>query len=152
MAEALSGAYSEIAVVEDYDGEETETILTQTTDDIEIERDTEDAEWNEHRNKQTQRRELFESADLSFSMIVTDDQENLQDAGLIDDDTGRIRSGTRHEAVYVHVYRDENDDDPAATYEMLDVQFKYENTNLPMDDIGTVEVTGWINGPHGYQQ
>lgn len=152
MAESLSGAYAEIAVVEGYGDTETETVIGQTTDDIEISRDTEDAEWNEHNNKQTQRKELFESADLTFSMIVTDDQQNLMDAGIISSTDGRVQGGSQHSAVYIHIYAEDGDDTPAATYEALDVRFKFETATLPMDDIGTVETTGWINGPHGFSQ
>lgn len=153
MATALSGAYVDIAIVTGYDTvDEAETIIGQTTEDIEIERDTDTAEWQEHGNKQTQRTELFEAADMSFSMIITDDQQNLKDAGIVDATTGRIQTGVTHEAVYVKVFTDETATTPSAVYEMLDVQFNYETTSLPLDGIGMVEVTGWINGEHGYKQ
>lgn len=153
MAQALSGAYVEVATVTNYDQtDESETVIGQTTEDIEISRDTENAEWQEHGNKQTQRAELFETADLTFSMIVTDDQQNLIDAGIVDQSTGRVQTGVSHEAVYVKIFQDETATTPAAVYEMLDTQFNYETTNLPLNGIGMVEVTGWINGDHGYKQ
>lgn len=153
MAQALSGAYVDIAIVSNYDQtDEAETIIGQTTEDIEVERDTETAEWNEHGTKQTQREELFETSDLTFSMIITDDQQNLMDAGIVDSSTGRIQTGVQHEAVYLKVFADETASSPAAVYEMIDVQFNYQNTSLPLDGIGMVEVAGWINGAHGYKQ
>lgn len=146
----LTGAFLEIAIVTDEGTTaETEVILSQTTEDVEIERDTDDADWNEHNNPRTQRRELFASVDLNFEMILTDSLQNLQDAGLLDAN-GRVQRNVQHELVRIYVYENPGDAAPAATYEMYDTQFKYEVTNLPLDGPGTAEVTGWINGDHGW--
>lgn len=150
----LQGAFLEIAVVTNYGDAttEAETVLGQTTEDVEIERDTEDAEWQEHNDPNTKRRELHSANDLTFEAIVTDDQKNLIDAGILDATTGRVRRNVEHEAVYIHVYEHPTSDVPAATYEMLNVQFKFETMSLPLDGPGTVEITGWINGEHGFQR
>lgn len=149
----LTGAYLEIAVVSIDDSGtepvETETVLSQTTEDVEIERDTDDADWNEHNNPRTQRRELFASVDLTFEMILTDGLQNLQDAGVLDAN-GRVQRNVNHDRVDIHVYENPGDSTPAATYQCENTQFKYEVTNLPLDGPGTAEVTGWINGEHGW--
>ena len=147
MSPALTGAFLDIVVVENLDDStnETETIIGQTTDDIEVERDTEDAEWQEHNNDVMQRKELAASQDLSFSMIITDDRQNLQDAGLLDAD-GAIKKNVVHEAVRLNIFNDPSDAEPSTVFELRDTQFKYETTDLPIDGVGVVEVTGWVNG------
>lgn len=149
----LQGAFLEIAVVTNYDAvEETETVLGQTTEDVELERDTEDAEWQEHNDPNTKRRELHSANDLTFECIVTDDQQNLIDAGILDATTGRVKQNVEHEAVYIHVYESPTDAEPTATYELLNTQFKFETMTLPLDGPGTVEITGWVNGGHGFKR
>ena len=151
MSTVLTGAFLEISVVEDYEeSEEEEHIIGQTTEDVEIERDPEEIEWNEHGNPRTQRREGFESADLNVSMIVTDDRDNLETAEVLDED-GQVRRNVQHEAVYIHLYERPTDDEPATTYVCEDTQFVLENVNFPMDDPGIAEVIGWINGNHGFE-
>ena len=153
MSEPLTGAFLDIAVVEDYgETEEEETLLDRTTEDVEIERDPEEIDWEEHNNPHMQRREGAETATMTFEMVVTDDQQNLVDAGIIDETSGEALRNVIHEAVYIHIYLNENDEEPSATYFAEDVQFVYEQTNLPISDVGTVEVSGWIHGSHGYKQ
>lgn len=148
----LTGAFLEMAVVTDYDtASETETLIGQTTEDVEIERDPSAIEWQEHSNARTQRKEGFETADASFSMLVTDDQQNMKDAEVIGSD-GRVQRNVTHEAVYFHLYERPSDTDPAATYEMLDGQFVIETITFPLEDPAMSEVAVWINGEHGFKQ
>ena len=152
MATVLTGAFLEISVVEDYGDEETVTTIGMTTEDVEIERDPEEIEWNEHGNPRTQRREGFESADMNFSMIVTDEQENLENAEVMAD--GEVQRNVIHEAVYIDLYERPGDMDEenghAARYVCEETQFVLENVNFPMDEPGIAEVTGWIHGSHGF--
>lgn len=144
---SLTGAFLDIVVVENYGDatNETETIIGQTTDDIEIERDTEDAEWQEHGNPRMQRKELAATQDVTFSMIVTEDRQNLKDAGMLTA-AGDIRRNVVHEAVRLNIFADPEDATPQTVFEMVDTQFKLENIELPIDDVSMVEVTGWIGG------
>lgn len=152
MAESLTGAFLDIAVVEGYDStEEVEILLDRTTEDVEIERDPEEIDWGEHGDARMKRREGQEATDITFEMVVTDDQQNLIDAGILGED-GAIRRNVIHEAVRIHIYVNANDEEPAATYFAEEVQFVYETTNLPLDDVGTVEMTGWVHGDHGYER
>lgn len=146
MSPALTGAFLDIVTVQNLGTtSETETIIGQTTDDIEVERDTEDAEWQEHNNEVMQRKELAASQDLSFSMIITDDRQNLQDAGLLDAN-GNIKRNVVHEAVRLNIFQDPSDAAPSTVFEMQDTQFKFETADLPIDGVSVVEVTGWVNG------
>lgn len=149
--EPLTGAWLEIAVVTDYgDTEEAETLLGATTEDVEIERDIEEIEWNEHSQPTTQRREGFETSGINFSMIVVDDMQNFQDAEVLDAN-GNFQRNVEHEAVYVHLYLRPSDTEPAQTYFAEEVQFVIEGVSFPMDSPGMGEMTGWINGNHGFQ-
>lgn len=150
MAEALTGAFLDIAVVENPGGtDETETLLSRTTEDVEIERDPNELDWTEHGNPRTQRREGQETGTITFQLIVTDDQQNLIDAGILDDQ-GNILRNVIHPEIRVHVYRNENDTDPVATYFAEETQFVYETTTFPIEGVATVELSGWIHGNHGY--
>lgn len=152
MAEVLTGAFLEIAAVTDYDtASETETIIGQTTEDVETERDVSEIEWQEHGNARTQRREGFETATTSFSMLVTDDQQNMKDANVIDAD-GRTVRNQSHEAIYIHAYTNEAATDPAATYEILDAQMVIQNINWPLEEAAVAETEIWHNGEHGFKQ
>lgn len=151
-AEPLTGAWLEIAVVTDYgQAGESETLIGGTTEDVEIERDIDEQEWNEHMKPTTQRREGFETSGLSFEMIVTDQLQNFQDIGVIDSD-GAFRRNVTHEAIYIHVYLRPSDTTPEQTYYAEDVQFILEGITFPMDSPATGEVTAWINGDHGFDQ
>lgn len=148
----LTGAFLEMAVVTDYDtASETETLIGQTTEDVEIERDPSAIEWQEHSNPRTQRVEGHETADASFSMLVTDDQQNMTDAGVLDGN-GRVQRNVVHEAVYFHLYERPSDTTPATTYELLDAQFVIENVAFPLEDPAMAETSVWINGEHGFKQ
>lgn len=153
MAEALTGAFLDIIIVQGPDTTTpVETLLDRTTEDVEIERDPDEIDWQEHNNARTQRREGAETATMSFELVVTDDQQNLIDAGIMDPATGEAQRNVIHDQVLIEIYVAENAAEPAATYFANQVQFVYETTNLPIDDVGTVEVSGWIHGSHGYQQ
>lgn len=146
----LTGAWLEIAVVTDYDtASESETLLGFTTEDIEIERDPEEIEWSEHSNPNTQRREGFETATMTFNMIVVDDVSNFQDAEVIDAN-GAFQRNVTHEAVYIHLYERPSDTTPAQTYYAEEVQFVIQNVSFPMDGPGQGELEGWIGGNHGF--
>lgn len=148
----LTGAFLEIAVVTDYDqAGESETLIGQTTDDVEIERDVSEIEYNIHGDPFTKRKEGFEAATATFSMIVTDTQQNMDDAEVIGAD-GRPLRNKEHEAVYIHAYPNAAASSPDATYEMLDAQFVMETINFPMEEAATAETAVWINGEHGFKQ
>lgn len=148
----LTGAFLELAVVTDYDAAgESETIIGQTTEDVEIERDVSEIEWNEHGDPITKRREGFEAATATFSMLVTDDQQNMTDASVIGAD-GRPQRNIEHEAVYIHLYPNESASSPDATYELVDAQFVIETITFPLEEAAMAETAIWINGEHGYKQ
>lgn len=151
MSPALTGAFIDITVVENLgETDEQEFLINQTTDDIELERDSEDAEWQEHNVEVMQRMELATSIDLTFMMILTDDRENLETAGVINSE-GRVMRNVVHEAVRVHVFAGPFDDEPSTTYQAEDTQFKIEGFEFPIDDVATVEIIGWVNGDQFFQ-
>lgn len=148
----LTGAFVEIAVVENYgEAGEAETVIGQTTEDIETERDVSEIEWQEHNDPSTKRREGFETATTSFSMLVTDDQQNMKDANILNA-SGRVQRNIQHDAVYIHAYENETQTDPSATYEMLDAQFVIQNVNWPLEEAAVAETEIWVNGGHGFKQ
>lgn len=153
MAETLTGAFLDIAVVSNPGTvDETETLLTRTTEDVEVERDPEEIDWAEHGNARMQRREGQETTTLTFEMVMTDTQQNLIDAGILNVD-GSIRRNVIHDEVRVHVYLNEADMQAgtvASTWFGQDTQFVFETMTLPTDDVSTVEVAGWVHGPHGF--
>lgn len=147
--------FVEIVVVENYGDAttETETVLDETTEDIEVERDPDELDYNVHGNPRTQRMEGHETTTTSFEMIVTDDGGNLQDAGMLGAD-GEILRNVRHEAVRIKFYKTEADmdaDTPARVWYGEDAQFVFETLNVPIDDISTIETSIWVHGNHGFE-
>lgn len=155
MSQALSGAFVEVLVVENYgdDTTETETVLDQTTEDIEVERDPEEIDFNVHGNSRTQRIEGHETVTTSFEMIVTSDGGNLQDANMLDAN-GNIRRNVKHDAVRIKWYANEADmeaGNAARIWYGRSAQFVFETMNVPIDDISTIETSIWIDGDHGFE-
>lgn len=150
MSTALTGAYAEIVIVTDYGVTgEAETILTKTTEDIEMDRDPEEIDWVEHGNPRTQRREGAEASTGSFAMIVTDDGQNLADAGMLDPTTGEILRNVIHDAVRVYLYENEADMNAgthADVWTFEEAQFVFQTLTVPIDDIATIDTEVWVHG------
>lgn len=155
MAETLTGAFLDISIVEiAEDGTETETLLTRTTEDVEVERDPNEIDWGEHGNPRRQRREGQETTTMTFSMVLTDDQQNLQDAGIVNSE-GQVRRNVIHDEVRVYVYLNEADmetDNVALEYYAQESQFVFETMTLPMEDVSVIETPVWVHGEHGFRQ
>lgn len=151
MSTPLTGAFVEIVVVSEYGtASETETILSKTTEDIEIDRDPSEIDWVEHGNPRSQRREGAESSTGTFSMILTDDNQNLIDAGLLDSTTSEILRNVIHDAVRLYIYEDAADmdtaDGHAAVWTYEEAQFVFTTQNVPIEDVATIETEMWVHG------
>lgn len=154
-SQALSGAFVRVLVVDNYGDAtlETETLIDQTTEDIDVERDPEEIDFNVHGNARTQRIEGHETVSSSFEMIVTADGGNLQDANMLDAN-GNIRRNVMHDAVRIKWYHSEADmeaGNAARVWYGRDAQFVFETINIPQDGVSTVETAIWVNGDHGFE-
>lgn len=150
MSTALTGAFVEIVVVDNYGTvDETETILSKTTEDIEIDRDPEEIDWVEHGNPNTQRREGAESSTGSFELVLTDDNQNLIDTGMLDDTTNEVLRNVIHDAVRLYIYANNADMEAgteSAVWTYEEAQFVFLTQNIPIDDVATIETEMWVHG------
>lgn len=148
-ATPLTGAFVEIVVVTDYGQTgEAEVVLDHTTEDIELERDPEAIDWIEHGNPRTQRREGAEETTGTFSMVVTDQGQNLIDAGMLDETTDEILRNVIHGAVRLYLYENQAEleaDNHADVWTFEEAQFVFQTLTVPIDDISTIETEMWVH-------
>ena len=79
MSEVQTGAFVEIMVVDEYgEAGEEEVKIDETFEDIEFDRSPDAIDWVQHGDPRTKRREGAEETTGSFSMLVTDDGQNLR--------------------------------------------------------------------------
>lgn len=161
MAETLTGDLIEPWLVENPDNEpdatedpRSETYIGGTTDDIEIERDPNTADWTEHMKEQVQRRELQDSGELTLVFTLQTELDNLVDAGIVVEDTDRgiytAQKNVRHDAIEFDVWARKTDAEPAQTYRCYDVQPVVESIPMEIEGTITVETTWWLMDDHGW--
>lgn len=150
---ALTGAFLDLVVVEDLDGEEEqETPIGMTTGDIEMERDSEEAEFQIHNDGTMKRIELATALDLEFEMVLTDDRENLHNVGLIDEDgDGTVNRNVQHDSLRIVAYDSPQDGsgeglEADTVVDCTEAAFMLEGFDWPIDDVATIPIIVWING------
>lgn len=130
-----------------------EVYMGGTTDDIEIERDPNEADWPEHMREQMQRRELQEESELALVQTLRTNLNNLLDAGVVYyDEEYEIYRPTKNEridALELDIWDRINDDDPAQTYRCYDAQPVVTDIPIEIEGVITIEIVWWLMGPHG---
>lgn len=151
----LDGSRVEIAAVEEPDNEEerVETLIGATTDSIEIERDPEEASWQEHMNPYTQRREMQEEGEVTTVFLLTSTLDNLIDANLYeeDEDRGLYRpaKNVQLDALEFHIY-DPHQDEVQQTYRCYGAQPVVESIEMDIQEPIDLDAAFWLQDDHGF--
>lgn len=131
----------------------SETLIGATTDNIEIERSPNSADWAEHMNDFMQRRELQEEGEMTAVFLLTATLDNLVDANVYEEDADneiyRPRRNYRHDAVEFDVY-DPDEEVVQQTYRALDAQPVVETIDMDIEGPVVVECLFWLQGAHGW--
>lgn len=137
----------------DDDTNRTETYIGATTENIEIERSPNTADWPEHMNDFLQRRELQEEGEMTTTFLLTATMDNLVDAGVYEEnvDLGIYEPArnNRLDAVEFDVY-DPHEDVVQQTYRAYEAQPLVETIDMDIEGPITVETTFWLQAEHGW--
>lgn len=132
-----------------------ETLIGGTGGDIEIERDPNVAEWEEHMNEFVQSKELQDTGELTIEFSLETELGYLLDAQLFYEDTDngiyRPNKNVILDGMEFACWDKVSDADPSVTYRCLQVRPQIETTfAASIDDRITLEATYHLMGPHGY--
>lgn len=147
----LTGAFIELVRVTDIGTtNETKTVLSFTTDDVELTIDEEEASTNEHSRRRTVRKRTYNSAEVSISSLIEPTFETLDETGMIDTaNDGKLQfdeASRTWEVLLLRVFDDEADASPAQVVRANDVEWQISDGITYPSDFATIGLTGWING------
>lgn len=151
----LSGDRVEMWAVEnpDNDTERTENYIGATTENIEIDRSPNTADWSEHMNEFIQRRELQEEGEMTTVFLLTATMDNLVDANVYEEDTDlgiyKPRKNYRHDAIEFDIH-DPDVDSVQQTYRAYEAQPLVETIDMDIEGPITVETVFWLQSDHGW--
>ena len=137
--DALSGSFWEIATVEDYDGEETETFIGNTTAGISTSHDREEFDVNPSTGDVTFTQTTHRQITLEFEAVVDDADTALSDADLINDDNELVAAAV-HSAVRLYIYdKDPSDLDDAAEDASRVIAYPDAEVAIDGEDMGDAD-------------
>lgn len=147
----ITGAYMEIYVETDIGlKSESETLVGETHDDVELDPDVTRAEQRQHMDKRSMRKPLFEDCDLNFTGGIELDAQALKDLGLLDDSVSppklNMFARSQAEAIRIDVY--ENIDDSATQQEwrIHEVELEFDGFTFPSEEFANYDVVALVGG------
>jgi hypothetical protein len=146
LADALSGAFVEIALVTDLgQASESETIIGYTKGETTVSKETTDMEVNFHESEYTQRFRQHESITLEFTTHWIKDMPQLQTLGLVD--SNGVPQTDSEQDVRLYVYP-ENPVDAASADQVVEFyrcEIDWGDGTLSGDN-SELPFTGYVNG------
>ena len=146
----LSGAFLEIAKVDDPDGSPTVTVLGFTTDDVEIAVDEDEASAEGHSDRRRIRRRTYNEASVTVSRFIEETVETWNETGFIDTtDQGSVQfnaSLRTWDACLVRVYEEAEDASPTVVNRLDEVEWHMPDGVTYPSDMATTGMEGWIHG------
>ena len=149
LADALSGAFVEIALVTDLgDAGESETIIGYTKGETTVSREGTTMEVNFHESQYTQRFDQHESITLEFMTHFVADMPQLETMGMVDSNGEPL--GDTEQDIRLYVYPEAPDQASSAdqVIELYRVELHWGEGTLAGDN-SELPCTGYVNG--GYQ-
>lgn len=146
LADALSGAFVEIALVTDLgDAGETESIVGYTTGETSVSKETTDMEVSFHESKYTQRFRQHESITIEFMTTFVKEMPQLETLGIVDSN-GVPQTDTEQD-VRFYIYPEDPDAAGSAdqVIELYRVEIDWGEGSLSGDN-SELPFTGYCNG------
>lgn len=156
--ERLTGAFSELHVVDDVDGTPSETLIALTQGDVVINLNPETTEFTPHEDSRAEVIYLGDAPQLDFEGIVVTDLSALSTLGNLDG-SNKLRGGfdlddavtTAPGALRAKIF--EKEDDATAKQEILfrEVLFLLNSTEYPGGDVGIWNAAARVSGDIEYE-
>jgi len=146
LADALSGAFIEIALVTDLgETSETESIVGYTKGETTVGKESTDMEVNFHESQYTQRFRQHESITIEFMTQFIADMPQLETLGLVDSN-GVPQSDTEHD-VRLYIYPEAPDKASGAdqVIELYRTEIDWGEGTLAGDN-SELPFSGYVNG------
>ena len=145
MPSELTGAFIEVAKVSNLGQTgETETIVGETSDEIDIEPDIDRAEANKHSQRRKLSKPTYAAINLSCSALLVPGADVLEEMGVVDSNGDEVY-GQAWEACRIHVYDQDGDTDPAQSFEFEQMEWNLNQIALP-EDMSTIDFDGYVHG------
>lgn len=137
LPDELTGAFIEVAEVTNLGAtDESETIVGNTTADVEISKDQDTASANKHSQRRSVRKRTYNRIDITFPALLVPGVAQLETLNIVDTN-GEEVYGTPWEAARIHIYDQEGDSSPTQSFEFEDVEPDWDSINLP-EDMGEI--------------
>jgi hypothetical protein len=152
LADALSGAFIEVALVTDLgETSESETIIGFTKGETTVSKETTDMEVSFHESQYTQRFRQHETLTVEFMTQWVKDMPQLQTIGLVDAN-GEPQTDSEQD-VRLYVYPEDPNDAAGAdqVVELYRTEIDWGEGTLAGDN-SELPFTGYVNGGIKWQQ
>jgi hypothetical protein len=146
LADALSGAFIEVALVTDLgDATESETIIGYTKGETTVSKETTDMEVNFHESEYTQRFRQHESITLEFMTHFIADMPQLQTMGLVDGSGVPQTDSEQDMRLYIYPENPVDASSADQVIELYRVELDWGEGTLAGDN-SELPVQGYVNG------
>jgi hypothetical protein len=152
LADALSGAFIEVAIVTDLgQAGESESIVGYTKGETTVSKETTDMEVNFHESEYTQRFRQHEAITIEFMTQFVTDMPQLETLGIVDSNGDPQVSQEQDVRLYIYAENPVDDTSAEQVIELFRTEIDWGEGTLAGDN-SELPFSGYVNGGIKWQK